>query len=167
MVQLDWAVGEILAAVQEAGVDDDTLVLFTSDNGPVYDDGYQDGTTVRTSQEEVDRGHDGSGPYRGGKYQIYEGGTRVPLIVRWPAAVKTGISQALISQVDLLASFAAHLNQTIPADAARDSRNTWEALVGLDDIGSAIILEQARGVAVRKGSWKFFEQAQPGKPKQP
>jgi arylsulfatase A-like enzyme len=167
MVQLDWAVGEILTAVQEAGIDDDTLVIFTSDNGPVYDDGYQDGTTVRTSQEEVDRGHDGSGPYRGGKYQIYEGGTRVPLIVRWPAAVKTGISKALISQVDFVASFAAHLSQTIPPNAARDSRNTWDALVGQDDVGSAIILEQARGVAVRKGPWKYFEQAQPGQPKQP
>ena len=78
MVQLDWACGQLLAALDEQGLADDTIVIFSSDNGPVYDDGYEDGTTVLTSTQESDRGHDGSGPYRGGKYQVYEGGTRVP-----------------------------------------------------------------------------------------
>lgn len=158
MVELDWAVGEILGAVREAEIDDNTLILFTSDNGPVYDDGYRDGTTVLTSQGEVDRGHDASGPYRGGKYQIFEGGTRIPLLVRWPAGITPGVSAALVTQVDFLASFAGFLGQSVPADAARDSRDAWAALVGKDPVGSEIILEQARHVALRRGPWKYYEE---------
>ena len=89
MVQLDWCAGEITKALKENGLSDNTIVIFSSDNGPVYDDGYDDGTTVKTSTKENDRGHDGSGHFRGGKYQIYEGGTRVPLIIRWPGHVSS------------------------------------------------------------------------------
>ncbi len=157
MVQLDWSTGAIMKALKKAGIDDNTIVIFSSDNGPVYDDGYQDGTTVRTSTQESDRGHDGSGPYSGGKYQIFEGGTRVPLIVRWPAKVEPGVSKALVSQVDLVASFAEMLNQETPEGAAGDSRSTLAAFLGKTDIGSEIILEQAKGVALRMGDWKYFE----------
>ncbi|MDP6356435.1 MAG: arylsulfatase [Planctomycetota bacterium] len=157
MVQLDWCTGEILKSLKDAGIDDNTIVIFSSDNGPVYDDGYKDGTTVRTSSKEVDRGHDGSGPYRGGKYQIYEGGTRVPLIVRWPARIKAGVSEALVSQVDFLKSFAGMVKQDVPEGAARDSRDFLATLTGTDSAGSDIILEQARGIAVRKGQWKYVK----------
>lgn len=157
MVQLDWAAGEILAAIERLGLDNDTLVIFSSDNGPVYDDGYQDGTTVHTSTAEVDRGHDASGVYRGGKYQIYEGGTRIPLIVRWPGRVAPGVSEALLTQVDFLASFARMLGQEIPDGAARDSRDCLGALLGEEGRGSAFILEQGRGLAVRRGPWKYIE----------
>ena len=78
--EFDHETGRLLDALDELKLSNNTLVIFTSDNGPVYDDGYVDGTTVRTSTKEVDRGHDGSGPYRGGKYQIYEGGTRVRVV---------------------------------------------------------------------------------------
>lgn len=159
MVQLDWTVGAILKALKENGVDENTLVIFSSDNGPVYDDGYADGTTVKTSTREVDRGHDGSGPYRGGKYQIYEGGTRVPLIIRWPAAIEPGVSEALVSQVDFLKSFANKFSVEIPEGAARDSRDTGKAFLGEDPEGSEIILEQARNLAIRKGNWKYFDNA--------
>ena len=157
MVQLDWTTGAILEALKKSGVDENTLVIFSSDNGPVYDDGYDDGTTVKTSTKEVDRGHDGSGPYRGGKYQLYEGGTRVPLIVRWPAGVEPGVSDALVTQVDLLKSFANHLQVEVPAGQAIDSRDYLEAFVGNDGDGAEMILEQAKVVAVRKGPWKYFE----------
>ena len=156
MVQLDWTTGEILAALEDAGLDGNTLVIFTSDNGPVYDDGYQDGTTVDRSTEEVDRGHDGSGAYRGGKYQIYEGGTRVPMIVRWPGHIEPGVSDALVTQVDFLASFARMVGQDVPADAAQDSRDTLDAFLGKEPEGAAIILEQARDLALRKGPWKYI-----------
>ncbi len=156
MVQLDWAAGEILDTIEECGLEDDTIVIFSSDNGPVYDDGYQDGTTVRTSTKEADRGHDGSGPYRGGKYQIFEGGTRVPLILRWPGKVQPGVSNALVTQVDFLASFAGMLDQPIPEGQAADSRNHLAALLGSDKKGPGIILEQARGLAIRRGPWKYI-----------
>lgn len=167
MVQLDWAAGAILETLERLGLDEDTLVIFSSDNGPVYDDGYVDGTTVHTSTGEVDRGHDASGVYRGGKYQIYEGGTRVPLVVRWPGRIRPGVSDALVTQVDFLASFARMLNQEIPEGAAPDSRDCLDALLGDESHGSAFILEQARGVAIRKGPWKYIEPPASGRNAKP
>lgn len=157
MVQLDWAAGEILETIKALGLDEDTIVIFSSDNGPVYDDGYVDGTTVHTSTAEVDRGHDASGVYRGGKYHIYEGGTRIPLIVRWPGHIKPGVSDALVTQVDFLASFARMVGQQVPEGAAPDSRDCLDTLLGKDAEGSEIILEQARGLAIRRGPWKYLE----------
>lgn len=156
MVQLDWCVGEIMASLEKNGFADNTILIFTSDNGPVYDDGYEDGTTVKTSTKEVDRGHDGSGPYRGGKYQIYEGGHRVPLIVRWPGKVKPGASVATVNQIDFLASFAAMLNIELKDDEAIDSRNYLDALLGKSTAGCDILISEARGLAIRQGNWKFI-----------
>jgi arylsulfatase A len=156
MVQLDWSTGEILKALDEHGLKENTIVIFSSDNGPVYDDGYVDGTTLKPRSGEVDRGHDASGPYRGGKYQIYEGGTRVPFIVRWPAKIKPGKSKALVSQLDFLASFAAMFAIELPAQAAIDSQNSLQALLGNDPIGNAYIMEEAGGLALRKGPWKLI-----------
>ncbi|MCP4770120.1 MAG: sulfatase-like hydrolase/transferase [Planctomycetes bacterium] len=157
MVQLDWSTGAIMQALEELGLDDNTIVIFTSDNGPVYDDGYVDGTVVRTSTEEVDQGHDGSGPYRGGKYQIYEGGTRVPFIIRWPEQIQPGISGALVNQIDFTASFASLLGLELEANQATDSRNTIDAFLGKDGVGLSLMVEEARGLALRDGSWKFTE----------
>jgi len=163
MVQLDWCAGEILAALEEQGLAQNTIVIFSSDNGPVYDDGYEDGTTVKTSTKEVDRGHDGSGPYRGGKYQIYEGGTRVPFIVRWPGKVKPGKSTAMMNQIDFIASFAALLEIELEPSQAIDSRNSLPALLGKDSRGLPYMIEEARGLGLRRGPWKFIPGGKPKK----
>ena len=164
MVQLDWAAGEILGSLEEHGLADNTIVIFSSDNGPVYDDGYEDGTTVHTSTKEVDRGHDGSGPYRGGKYQIYEGGTRVPFIVRWPGKVKPGKSDALVNQIDFFASFADLLDIELTDDQAIDSRNTLPSLLGESKTGLELMIEEAGHVlALRHGPWKFVLKKNGGK----
>jgi arylsulfatase A len=157
-VELDWAVGEIMKMLQENGLSENTIVIFSSDNGPVYDDGYEDGTTVKESRGESDRGHDGSGIYRGGKYQIYEGGTRVPFIVRWPDKIKPGKSDALVSQIDLLASFASYFDIPLNADDAYDSRNTWNAFIGKDPVGLNFMIEESYGKrkAIRVGQWKYI-----------
>jgi len=157
MVQLDWSTGQILKELDKLGIAENTIVIFSSDNGPVYDDGYKDGTVVRTSTQEVDQGHDGSGPYRGGKYQIYEGGTRVPFIVRWPAKIKPGKSDALVSQIDLFASFAALLDIKLKDTQAIDSRNCLDAFLGKDKKGQPYIIEEARGLALRRGPWKYIK----------
>lgn len=156
MVQFDWATGEILNALKENGFEDNTIVIFSSDNGPVYDDGYKDGTTVLTSTKEVDRGHDASGIYRGGKYQIYEGGTRVPFIVKWPAEIKPGKSDALVNQIDFLASFATMLGIELQPGQAKDSRNTLSALIGRDKKGLKVMVEEANILALREADWKFI-----------
>ncbi|MCM8540383.1 MAG: arylsulfatase [Lentisphaeraceae bacterium] len=158
MVQFDWSTGQIMQILEENGMTENTIVIFSSDNGPVYDDGYDDGTTVKTSSKEVDRGHDGSGPYRGGKYQIYEGGTRVPFIVRWPAKIKAGTkSSALFNQIDLVASFASYLDVPLSANEAIDSRNMWKTFTGESSEGLPYMIEEARGLALRKGDWKYID----------
>ncbi|MBP7274577.1 MAG: arylsulfatase [Kiritimatiellae bacterium] len=156
MVQFDDAVGELLKTLDELNLTDDTLVIFSSDNGPAYDDGYEDGTTVLTSSRESDRGHDASGPYRGGKYQIFEGGTRVPFILRWPGRIRPGVSNALVSQIDFIASFAALLRQPLPDGDAMDSRDTLSALLGQDRVGLPYLVEEAQTLALREGPWKFI-----------
>ncbi|MGJ8640514.1 MAG: sulfatase family protein [Opitutaceae bacterium] len=161
MVQFDWSTGEILKALDAHGLSQNTIVIFSSDNGPVYDDGYDDGTTVRTSTKEVDRGHDGSGNYRGGKYQIFEGGTRVPFIVRWPAQIEPGTSDALVNQIDLIASFANLLGLELPTGEARDSRDSLDALMGKDPQGQEYMIEESFGLALRHRDWKFIERAKP------
>jgi len=166
MVQLDFAAGAILGALGELGLAENTIVIFSSDNGPVYDDGYEDGTAVLTSTQESDRGHDGSGPYRGGKYQIYEGGTRVPLIIRWPGQIEVGESAATVNQIDFLASFASFLNVDLEDHQAIDSRNVWPALMGKDPEGTRLLIEEARGIALRQGDWKYVAQSGSKKPAQ-
>ena len=158
MVSFDWSAGEIINLLKELGLKENTLVIATSDNGPVYmDGGYQDGCEVRGSSGS-DRGHDASGIYRGGKYQIYEGGTRVPFIVSWPGKVKPGVSAALISQVDLLASFATMLDREIPKGQACDSRDYLKTLLGQDSKGAEIILEHTQKArAIRRNEFKYID----------
>jgi arylsulfatase A len=156
MVQFDWSTGEIMKTLEEHGLTENTIVIFSSDNGPVYDDGYDDGTDGKSAP--VDRGHDGSGVYRGGKYQIYEGGTRVPFIVRWPAKIKPGVSEALVNQLDFIASFAELLDIELPKDEARDSRNSLAALLGEDPDGLPFMIEEAGRTkkALRQREWKYI-----------
>lgn len=158
MVSFDWSVGAILDLIDELGVKEETLILLSSDNGPVYiDGGYQDGCEVDRSTEEVDRGHDASGPFRGGKYQIHEGGTRVPFIVRWPGVVEVGTSAALFTQTDLLASFADYLKVQVPEGQARDSRAELDALTGKCPEGADFIIQTSfKQRALRRGSWKYI-----------
>ena len=161
MVQFDWTVGEILKSLEENGLAENTIVVFSSDNGPVYDDGYEDGTTIHTSMGENDRGHDGSGIWRGGKYQIFEGGTRVPFIVRWPKQIKPGTSDALVNQIDLLASFADLLDITLDEGDAADSRNTLSAFLGEDLKGLEFMIEESFALALRHKTWKFTKPTNP------
>lgn len=158
MVQLDWATGEIIKSLDDNGFTDNTIVIFSSDNGPVYDDGYDDGTKVHTSTKEVDNGHDGSGPFRGGKYQIFEGGTRVPFIIKWPGKIQPGKSDALVNQIDFMASFANMLGIKLENNQGIDSRDILTTLIGKSNDGlDYSITEALTQVAIRKGSWKFIK----------
>ncbi len=151
IVQFDWCVGEILDTLDRLKLADRTLVILSSDNGPVVDDGYKDGAAENL------KGHKPAGPLRGGKYSIFEGGTRVPFIVRWPGRVQPGVSDALISQVDLLASFAHLAGQSVPTGNAPDSQNMLAALLGKDRVGRSQLVEHAGVLALRDGTWKYIE----------
>ncbi len=154
IVQFDWCVGEILEALDRLNLRERTLVILTSDNGPVVDDGYKDGAVEHLN------GHRPAGPLRGGKYSIFEGGTRVPFISRWPGRIKPGVSDALVSQVDLTASMARLVRRPVAAGDAPDSRDMLAALLGDDDTGRTQLVEHAGTLAVREGAWKYIE---PGK----
>jgi len=148
--QFDASVGAVLAALDRLKLTDKTLVLVSSDNGPVVDDGYADGA------ERDLNGHKPSGPLRGGKYSNHEGGTRVPFLTCWPKGIKPGVSEALVCQVDLAASLAVLVGQNLPADAVPDSFNVLPALLGEAKIGRESLIEQGPTLALRKGGWKFI-----------
>jgi arylsulfatase A-like enzyme len=151
IVEADWSVGEILSTLDRLGLTRNTLVIFTSDNGPVVDDGYKDDAVAKLGS------HKPSGPYRGGKYSNFEAGTRIPLITRWPGRVKPGVSDALISQVDLLASFAALTGQKLAGGDGRDSTDTLSALLGTSTTGRTELVEEAGALSLRSGPWKYIE----------
>lgn len=150
MGQLDWCVGELMKALDRLKLADKTLVIFTSDNGPVVDDGYADGALETLGS------HRPSGPFRGGKYSNFEGGTRVPLIACWPRRIKPGVSDALVSQVDLLASFAALAGRKLDDAAGPDSFDVLPALLGESRTGRNHLVEHARTLSLRQGQWKLI-----------
>lgn len=151
IVQLDWCTGEILKALDCLKLADDTVVIFTSDNGPVIDDGYKDDAVEKLN------GHTPSGPLRGGKYSAFDAGTRVPFVVRWPGKVEPGRSDALLCQVDLMASFAALTGQRLAREDAPDSFDVLDALLGKTQTGRDHLVEHARTLSLIKGDWKYIE----------
>lgn len=155
IVQFDWSVGQILQALDEMGLRENTLIILSSDNGPVVDDGYQD------RAEELLNGHSPTGNLRGGKYSAYEGGTRVPVIVSWPQRIRRiGIeSDVLISQIDWLASLAALNQVTVPKNSAPDSYDRLANLLGEDATDRPWVIEQSQNktLSVRTKEWKYIE----------
>lgn len=113
-----------MGALEKAGIAENTLIVLSSDNGPVVDDGYADRAVELLGE------HRPWGPFRGGKYSIFEAGTRVPMIVSWPAQVKPGVSDALVSQIDLYASMASLMGKPLEEGAGPDSQDHLDAFLG-------------------------------------
>ena len=154
IAQLDWCVGELLKTLDRLGLTGNTLVLFSSDNGPVVDDGYKDEAVEKLGTH---RPADG---LRGGKYSSFEAGTCIPLIVNWPGRVKPGVSDALVSQVDFLRSLGSLTGRKPGTGAAVDSMDLLPALLGESKRGREELVEQASTLSLRQGKWKMIE---PGK----
>ncbi len=150
IAEFDWCVGQLLNALDRLGLASNTLVVLTSDNGPVVDDGYRDGSVENLN------GHKPAGYLRGGKYSNFEAGTRVPMLVRWPGRIKPGVSKALFSQVDFIASFAKLAGTQIKAGQAPDSLNALPALLGRDRKGRSSAVEHASTLSLRLGTWKYI-----------
>lgn len=155
-VQFDWSVGRILETLERQDLTRNTLVVVMSDNGPVVDDGYEDGAF-----EDLN-GHTPAGPLRGGKYSIYEGGTRTPFLVKWPERVRPGVSDALVGQVDLLASLAALTGVPLGREVGPDSMNVLPALLGESSVGRDHLVLHAGILALRSGKWKYIPRAERG-----
>ncbi len=151
IMQFDWCVGEVVKTLDRLNLTENTLLILTSDNGPVVDDGYQD-----QAVEKLD-GHKPSGPLRGGKYSAFDAGTRVPFIVRWPNRVKPGESDALMCQIDFLASLASLTGRKLDAKDAPDSFDVLSALIGKSSSGRDHLVEHAGTLSLIKGYWKYIE----------
>ncbi|MCH9793167.1 MAG: arylsulfatase, partial [Planctomycetes bacterium] len=154
IIQLDWCVGELMKTLERLELAEKTLVVFCSDNGPVLDDGYKDGAIEKIGK------HRAAGPYSGGKYSVYEGGTRTPFITRWKGRIEPGLSDELVCTIDLAASLAALTKQNLPKQSCLDSFNVLEALLGDDNAkGRDHIVQQNNGnngtYALRTGKWKL------------
>lgn len=155
ILQFDWCVGELLKKLDALGVSKNTIVILSSDNGPVLDDGYADSAVVLNKAA----GHKPSGILRGGKYSTYDGGCRVPFIVRAPEQIKNPgtISRAMISQLDLLASFAEMNGQHADKTTAGDSLDMRRALFGEDTKGrDFVVMRGTAGLALRYGDYNYI-----------
>ncbi|MGD1977843.1 MAG: arylsulfatase [Akkermansiaceae bacterium] len=160
VVQLDWTVGEIMKALDKHNLTEKTLVVFCSDNGPVLDDGYKDGAIEKLGK------HKPAGIYKGGKYSVYEGGTRTPFITYWKGKIPAGKSKEVVCTIDLAASLAALTGTPLPASACRDSFDVSKVLLGQPDArGRESLIQQDNGgrgrFGFRKGQWKLVKH--PGK----
>lgn len=156
ILEFDWSVGEVVAALERKGVLENTLIILTSDNGPVIDDGYADQAV------ELLGDHTPWGEFRGGKYSIFEAGTHVIGIVRWNKEVKKGkSSSAAISQVDLYRSLAQIAGAELSQGEAMDSQDMSRALLGRDKRGRDYLIKHAGTLSITRGDWKYIK-AVPG-----
>ena len=150
--ELDWMVGEILNTLDEEGLTENTMVILTSDNGGMLNQGGQDAYAA---------GHHMNGDLMGFKFDAWEGGHRVPFIVRWPGRVEAGeVSDQLSSNVDLLATLAALVDRQGMAEEAQDSYNLLPAITGDPDqpIRDQLIIapNSSEHLSIRKGPWMYI-----------
>ena len=159
ILELDRSVGGVLKALDDKGIAQDTLVIFTSDNGGVFTPTRD---TVQTQAFKA--GLKVNAGLRGGKHDVWEGGFKVPFITRWPAKIPAGTECSdMISLADILATTAAIVGEKLPAaaSAAEDSFNALPAFLGTQDAAPTrdhMFIHSSDGVfAIRKGSWKWIE----------
>jgi len=156
--QVDWTVGQVMRALEETGQAENTLVLFTSDNGSPARDGEDMSGAVGSVLE---YGHNPSGIFRGIKADIWEGGHRVPFLVRWPGQIPAGtVSDALVDITDLKATFAAASGATLRAGASIDGFNQLAAFTdpGAPSARAALVHHSIDGAfALRVDRWKFID----------
>ncbi|UMB61715.1 arylsulfatase [Lutibacter sp. A80] len=148
ILEADWCIGEFMKTLKDEGLLENTLVVFSSDNGPVLNDGYFDDAVEKIGN------HDPKGGFRGGKYSIFEAGTRVPLITYWKGKIEPTVSDAIICQMDLLASLATLTGTTEESTDSKDLLNTF---LGETDKGRDNLIIEATGkTALRSGDWVYI-----------
>jgi arylsulfatase A len=161
IVEFDWCVGELMKTLDRLKLADNTLIVLCSDNGPVLDDGYQDGAVTKLGS------HQPAGPLSGGKYSVLEGGTRTPFITRWSGRIKPGTSEQVVCTIDLAASVASLTGVALKDDACLDSLNLLPALLGEPGAkGRDHLLQQdnnGTNLGLRMGDWKLVRQKNKGK----
>ncbi|WP_254506735.1 sulfatase family protein [Anatilimnocola floriformis] len=153
ILEFDWCVGEVVKSLDRLGLTENTLVILCSDNGPVLNDGYVDGSVEKIGD------HKPAGPYSGGKYSVLEGGTRIPFITRWKGRIPAGVSEQMVCTIDFAASLAELTKEKIADDGCLDSLNVLGALLGEPGAkGRDYLLQQdnsGNNFGLRAGDWKL------------
>ncbi|GGZ87286.1 sulfatase family protein [Algibacter mikhailovii] len=148
IVEADWIVGEFIKTLEAEGLLENTLIVFSSDNGPVLNDGYFDDAVEKIGN------HTPAGPLRGGKYSLFEAGTRVPFITYWKGQIQPNVSDAMVCQIDLLSSFAKLVDSDTRVD---DSKELLDVLLGKSKDGrEELVIEATSRTAFRKGDWAMI-----------
>lgn len=148
ILEADYCVGEIIKTLKEEGVLDNTLIVFSSDNGPVLNDGYYDDAVEKLGN------HKPNGPLRGGKYSLLEAGTRVPFFTYWKGQIKPLVSDALVCQIDLLESIAKLVNIDVKST---DSQELLDVFIGKSAKGRTnLVIEANTKTAFRQGDWMMI-----------
>ena len=148
ILEADWMIGEFMKTLEEEGILENTLIVFSSDNGPVVNDGYYDDAVEKLGN------HTPAGILRGGKYSLFEAGTKVPFITHWKGTIAPGKSNAMVCQVDLLTSMAALVGSD---KTGEDSENLLDEFLGKSNNGrDQLVLEATSRTAFRKGNWAMI-----------
>jgi arylsulfatase A-like enzyme len=148
IVEADWCIGELINTLEAEGLLENTLIILSSDNGPVLNDGYYDDAVEKLGD------HTPWGPLRGGKYSLFEAGTRVPFISYWKGRIQPLSSDAMVSQIDLLSSIARLVDSQ---ECGQDSEDLLDVFLGNSQQGrEVLILEATSRTALRKGDWALI-----------
>lgn len=148
IVEADWVIGEFVKTLEEEKLLENTLIILSSDNGPVLNDGYYDDAVEKLGK------HTPTGGLRGGKYSLFDAGTRVPFITYWKGKIKPSVSDALVCQIDLLSSLAKLTGSNVNVD---DSKQIIDAFLGTSKTGRTdLILEANQKTALRSGDWALI-----------
>ncbi len=148
ILEADWCIGEFIKTLEAEGILDNTLIVFSSDNGPVLNDGYYDDSDTKIGK------HTPAGVLKGGKYSLFEAGTRVPFITYWKGHIQPGVSNALVCQMDVLASLAKLIGVE---EKTTDSKELLDVLLGKSDNGREdLIIEATSRTALRSGDWLYI-----------
>lgn len=155
ILSFDWTVGEVMKTLERLGLDENTIVILSSDNGAVVDDGYHDQAAELLGE------HRPTGVFRGGKYSLYEGGTRVPCILRWKGHVRPGVSSTLTYQLDWFASFASMCGVDLPEGSAPDSEEHLDSWLQAGAEGRKYVVTQnlQNNLSIYDGRWKYIPAA--------
>ena len=149
IMEADWCVGELLDCLEKNGLLENTLIFFSSDNGPVLNDGYKD-----LADESVGD-HKPAGKLRGGKYSLFDAGTHVPFFVYWKGKIKPAVSDALVCQMDIAASLGTLIGAEMPKEL--DGQNLLNAFMGKSPGGRDDLVVEAQGrLALRAGAWAMI-----------
>ena len=145
IVEADWCIGEIVKTLEEKNLLENTLIILSSDNGPVLNDGYYDDAVEKIGD------HTPWGPLRGGKYSLFEAGTRVPFLTYWEGHIEPTVSSALVSQLDLYSSIASLVGSEKQGE---DSKEMLDVFMGKSQVGrDELVLEATTRTAYRQGDW--------------